>query len=177
MTKEQFISNLSNWNSYLPLLWEAIESTKGSIIELGMGEGSTVRLHEYAVLNKRHLYSFESNREWYDKFCHLQTISKWHSTRFVGDNWDILHEQMAKHEYPIGVLFSDEAPGEMRKYNISMFCNVAQVVVAHDTEIESDGGYKFSLIEPLFKYKNRIQYNGTDTCAFSNFIDVSKWSA
>ena len=181
MTRDQFISNLSNWNSYLPMLWKALESTKGDVIELGVGEGSTQKLHDYANSYKRSLFSYESSIEWYDRYKHLQNSTVYHSTTFVGNNWTILHEHQAhlrmlsENTRKIGVLFSDEAPGEIRKYNISMFCNIAQVIVAHDSEKESDHGYKFSLVEPLFKYVKRTEFNGTGTTAFSNFIDVTKW--
>lgn len=171
MTRDQFISNLSNWNSYLPILWIALESTQGDVIELGVGDGSTEKLNAYCYDSGRHLFSYESNTEWYKRYEKLTGIG-YHQVEFVGNNWQIMQE---RHRVPIGVLFSDEAPGEMRKYNISMFCNIAQIIVAHDSEKESDHGYKFSLVEPLFKYVKRIEFNGTGTTAFSNFIDVTKW--
>lgn len=165
-----FISNLSHWNSYLPLLYHALEATDGDVIELGMGDGSTLKLHEYCKVKGRKLYSYESNLEWYRKFEEFRTNE--HSIQYIGGNWQPMIEN---HRQQVGVLFSDEAPGEMRKYNISMFCNIAQVVVAHDTELGSDHGYKFSLVEPLFKYKKRYEFEGADACAFSNFINVTKW--
>lgn len=171
MSREHFISNLSHWNSYLPLLWEALENTSGDVVELGMGDGSTAKLHDYCFRNGRKLSSYDSNLEWYRRFEKYRSVD--HAVEYVGDNWQVMIE---RHRKPIGVLFSDEAPGEMRKYNISMFCNLAQVVVAHDTELSNDHGYKFSLVEPLFKYKKRFEFQGADACAFSNFIDVSKWS-
>jgi hypothetical protein len=169
--RHRFIDNLSHWNSYLPLLWEALESTKGDVIELGMGDGSTEKLHEYCRQNSRKLFSYESNEAWYRKFEKLNTVD--HRLEYVGPNWQPMIEN---HRGEVGVLFSDEAPGEMRKYNISMFCNIAQVIVAHDTEPSNDGGYKFSLIKPLFKYIKHFQFQGADATAFSNFIDVTKWS-
>lgn len=170
MNKGQFVHDVSHWNSYLPLLWLALEETKGDVIELGMGDGSTAKLHEYCRSNSRKLFSYESNEEWYRKFEKLNTVD--HRLEYVGHNWQPMIEN---HRGPIGVLFSDEAPGEMRKYNISMFCNTAQIIVAHDTEPSNDGGYKFSLVKPLFKYIKHYQHEGADATAFSNFIDVSKW--
>jgi hypothetical protein len=169
MTREQFISNLSNWNSYLPALWEALENTEGDVIELGVGDGSTVKLDTYCVHNRRTLCSYESNIDWYDKF----RTDYSHDITYVGANWQIMQE---RHRSNVGVLFSDEAPGEMRKYNISMFCNIAQVIVAHDSEKESDHGYKFSLVKPLFKYVKETEFNGTGTAIFSNFLDVTKFN-
>lgn len=172
MTREQFISDLSPWNSYLPLLWEALENTDGDIIELGIGEGSTEKLHNYTYFKHRRLFSYESNLIFYRNFEPLRGTS-YHSIEYVGSNWQTMIEC---HRKPIGVLFSDEAPGEMRKYNIAMFCNLAQVVVAHDAEESNDHGYKFSLVKPLFKYHKLHDFPGASTIALSNFIDVSKWA-
>lgn len=170
MTHAQFISNLSYWNSYLPILWEALENTEGDVIELGVGGGSTEKLHEYCKANNKKLFSYESDLSFYREFEKYRTEN--HVIEYVGNNWLPMIEN---HRSNVGVLFSDEAPGEMRKYNISMFCNIAQVVVAHDTEKGNDHGYKFSLIEPLFKHNKRFEYTGADATAFSNFIDVSNW--
>lgn len=177
MTREQFISDLSHWNSYLPLLWEALENTTGDVVELGMGDGSTVKLHDYSRdtsrYNQRNLYSYESNLDWYRKFEYLSGKNfAIHEVTYVGNNWEPMIE---RHREPIGVLFSDEAPGEMRKYNIAMFAQTAQVIIAHDAEPSNDGGYKYSLLKPLFKYTKLHEFPGASTAAFSNFIDVSKW--
>lgn len=171
MTREQFISDLSHWNSYLPLLYQALENTSGDVIELGMGDGSTEKLHNYCKENGRNLTSYEANLEWYHKFERFRT--QFHTLEYVGDNWQILHEQQCGKQ--IGVLFSDESPGEMRKYNVSMFCNTAKIIVVHDSEPSNDHGYKFSLIRPLFKFAKDFEYPGANATAFSNFIDVSQW--
>lgn len=170
MTEKEFTCNLSNWNSYLPLLWLALENTSGDVVELGMGDGSTEKLHEYCKDTARNLYSYETNEEWFRRHERFRTSK--HKIEWVGNNWQIMIE---RHRHPIGVLFSDEAPGEMRKYNVSMFCNLAQVIVVHDSEPSNDHGYKFSLVRPLFKYAKDFEYPGANATAFSNFIDVSKW--
>lgn len=171
MTKDQFTSNLSHWNSYLPLLWHALQGTEGDVIEAGIGDGSTGKLHEYCQESSRKLFSYESNLEWYRKYEGMR--SQEHAIEYVGLNWEVM---VARHREPIGVLFSDEAPGEMRKYNIAMFCNTAQVIIAHDAEPSNDGGYKYSLLKPLFKYTKLHEFPGASTAAFSNFVDVSKWT-
>lgn len=170
MTKSDFISGMDDYSSHLPLLWEALEATEGEVIELGIGNGSTPKLHEYCKQRKRSLFSYENNLEWYRKFEHLRNSH--HSIEYTQD-W---LEPIQRHRYTIGVLFSDEAPGFIRKYNIAMFSQNAKIIVAHDTEEKSDHGYLFSLVEPLFKYQKKFILDGVGATAFSNFIDVSKWT-
>lgn len=170
MTREQFVGTYSYWDSHRPLLWEAMEATTGDIIELGVGGGSTEQLHEYCKARGRRLFSYESSLEYYRQFEKFRT--DWHQVEFVGENWEPMIE---RHRGNVGVLFSDEAPGQIRKYNISMFCNIANIIVAHDAEKESDHGYKYSLVKPLFKYHKLHEFPGASTAAFSNFIDVSKF--
>jgi len=171
MSKEWFLSGMDSWSSHLPLLWEALEATQGEVIELGIGNGSTPKLHEYCKEKKRSLFSYENSLDWYRKFEHLHDRN--HSIEYT-QNWV---EPIERHRYTIGVLFSDEAPGEIRKYNIAMFCNTAQVVIAHDAEKNSSIGYRYDLVAPLFKYRRIYEHeSGVHTAAFSNFVDVTKWT-
>jgi len=176
MTREQFVGNHSFWDSYKPLLWEALQNTDGDVVELGMGDGSTEKLHNYCKENNRKLFSYESNLEWYKKFEKFRTYAKredhFHEVEYVGDNWEVFQE---RHREPIGVLFSDEAPGHMRKYNISMYATLAKVIVVHDADESTDHGYRLSWVKPLFKYHALHEFPGASTAVFSNFIDVSAW--
>lgn len=170
MNKGQFVYDVTNWNSYLPLLWLALENTSGDVVELGVGDGSTKKLHDYCKENGRILHSYESDEGWFRKFERFRTQR--HAVEYVGHNWEVFIE---RHREPFGVLFSDEAPGHMRKYNISMCSTLAKVVVVHDAEPGNDHGYRFSWVRPLFKYHTLHEFPGASTAAFSNYIDVSKW--
>lgn len=170
MTREEFIKDISYWNSHLVLLWHALENTDGDVIELGVGDGSTQKLHDYCKDKGRKLYSYDSNIDWFRKFEHLN--SEGHRLECVHNNWQVMIENHRQH---VGLVFSDEAPGEIRKYNIAMFCNLADAIVAHDAELSNDGGYKFSLVKPLFKYHKMHDFPGASTAAMSNFIKVNEW--
>jgi hypothetical protein len=170
MTKQQFVSDVSHWNSYLELLWAALENTSGDVIELGLGHGSTIKLHDYCQDRGRRLFSYDASLEWYLKFEHLRSEN--HRIECVHNNWQVMIENHRQH---IGLLFSDESPGEIRKYNIAMFCNLSDVCLAHDAEDSNDIGYRFSLVKPLFKYHKMHIYPGASTAAMSNYIDVTKW--
>ena len=169
MTKEKFTECLSGWNSHLPLLWQALESTDGEVVELGMGIGSTPQLHEYCHNAKRQLFSYDNNLEYYKKFEFLRKPG--HAIEYTQD-W---LEPVERHRYMLGVLLSDEAPGHMRKYNIAIFAQNVHVIVVHDTEVKHDHGYLISLVRPLFKYSRDYVFDQVGATAFSNFIDVSQW--
>lgn len=170
MTKEQFIGQIDNWCSHRRLLWEAMEATTGPVVEFGMGPGSTMVLDEYCRDAGRMVFSYENNYEWFSKFASLH--SSYHYMNHVLD-WD---DALWRHREMVGVAFIDHAPGERRKYDIAMFSTLAQVVVVHDSEPSSDHGYKISLAAPLFKYRKDDASYPANATAFSNFIDVSKWS-
>jgi hypothetical protein len=169
MTHENFIGKIENWNSHRRLLWQALEATQGHVVEFGIGPGSTGALDEYCRDAGRMLFSYENNKEWFDKYAYMK--SSYHYMTFVMD-WD---DALKEHREHIGVAFIDHAPGHRRKYDVAMFSTLAAIVVVHDSEPEADHGYRISLAAPLFKYRKDDASFPAHATAFSNFIDVSKW--
>lgn len=166
MTKEKFTQITSNYDSHRPLLWEALEATKGLVIEMGCGYGSTPFLSEYCVSRNRELISYENNKEW------LYKMNKDHSHEMhLITDWNIVS---LKHGFA-SVVFIDHAPGERRKYDIQAFAGGAEVIVCHDTEPAADHGYKMRAELKKFKYMIDYETNGAWATAVSNYIDVTKW--
>jgi hypothetical protein len=164
MTKEKFTQITSNYDSHRPLLWAALESTKGLVMELGCGYGSTPFISEYTKEKKREFVSYENNKEWYNKL----NAELPNQIIFVTD-WDTV--KICK---PC-VLFIDHAPGERRKTDIQRFSNHAQIIVCHDSEPAADHGYKMRPELKKFKYMIDYQTDGAWATAVSNFIDVTKF--
>lgn len=162
MTKEQFTQITSNYDSHRPLLWSALEATTGLVVEMGCGYGSTPFLTEYCAERKRELLSYENNEEWYkkmkDEFPHIKFVK----------NWDFVQCRPS-------VLFCDHAPGERRKVDIYRFSDWAEIIVAHDTELAADHGYKMRAELKNFKYLIDYETDGAWCTAVSNFIDVTKF--
>lgn len=161
MTKEYFIQYDSNWHSHRPLLWEALEATKHlklPVLELGCGEGSTPRLREYCKENDLELFSYDFDGGYAKKYGAVH-VSSWDNI-----SW--------RKEY--GVVLVDESPGEHRKESLRLLHHV-KIVVAHDTEIAADHGYRMRA--ELKKYKYQIDYktDGAWASAVSNFHDVTKF--
>jgi len=168
MTKEEFIYGAGNWDNHRFLLWPALEETEGTIIEMGMGNGSTRFLRKYAINNNRHLFSYENNLEWFEKFP--LEHSDFHEMIYLSD-WDLVSNNIANPD----VVFIDHAPGERRKIDIVRFADKAKVIVCHDTEPAADHGYQMRAELAKFKYQIDYQSPGAWASAVSNFIDVTKF--
>lgn len=164
MTKEEFLNDFQNWDNHRPLLWEALELTKGDIIEMGMGQGSTPYLSQYAKDSNRNLYSYDNNLEWYQKFTGLTSNN--HTLTYTID-WDLVSK---KHPNP-DVVFIDHAPGERRYIDVGLFADKAKIIVIHDTEPAATG-YMMNKIWHLFKYRKDFKSEGAWASMVSNYIKL-----
>jgi len=145
-----------NWNSYRPLLFEALELTKeGKVFEFGVGDGSTPLLKQYCKENNRAYKGFDYNSDWSIKY----------DAQLITD-WDSIELEL------ISVLFVDHSPGERRVDDIIKWRNHAKIIVAHDTEPAADGGYQMSKAWVLFKYVRHYETNGAWATIASNYINV-----
>lgn len=163
--------------SYYPLLYKALESTTGEVVEMGTGHGSTPLLHEYCTENKRTLESYETEKTWIEKF--EETANDYHSFTLLDRGaWDICSEQNPQPS----VVFVDHAPGERRKDDIMKFKDKAEIIVIHDTEPHGAGDYRVRPLFGKFKYCVEVMSVAPDpnvagawATAVSDKIDITKW--
>jgi hypothetical protein len=168
MTKKDWTPTANDLN-YYPLLKEALDATKGTVIECGTGHGSTPMLHEYCLENSRMLYSFETDTNWLKKFEHFNdgTHKLW-----LIDNWRDVYTNHSTAD----VIFVDHAPGEDRKIMIKDYLDTKGIIVVHDTELgQADLGYKVRATFKNFKYVVEVRTPGVWANALSNHIDITKW--
>jgi len=158
----------SAYNSHRPFLKIALQNvSRGTIIELGMGEGSTPIFSEAAKEQERKFISYENNPDWYKKMAYLH--SPYNSLKFVTDWNKVILE-------PCHILFIDHAPGERRKVDIERFKGVAEIIIVHDTETEAEYVYGMTEILSRFKYRIDLQQKGMPrTTIVSDKIDVTTW--
>lgn len=174
---KQKFTPTNNDLSYYPLLYKALEATKGEIIEMGTGHGSTPLLHEYATRYKRFLESYETEKTWLSEFETLE--NQYHSFTLVcRECWDSCSNM---HPNP-SVVFIDHAPGERRKEDILKFKDSAEIIVIHDTEPTGAGDYQVRQHFGKFKYVVEVMSNapnpheaGAWATALSNTVDITKW--
>lgn len=165
--KEKFKSSGGDL-CYYPLLYKALESTKGAVLEMGMGFGSTPLLNEYCKKKARKLFSFDFNLSWKEKFDDL--LHEDHKSFLIKD-WDDVFNNYSD----ASLIFIDHSPGERRKVDLELFKDTKGIVVIHDTEPTGAGDYRVRPLFNLYKYVVEVQTEGAWATALSNEIDITKW--
>lgn len=152
--------------SHLPILMKAVESTTGSILELGCGLYSTTPLHWACYIPKRKLVTYENNSDYFDFLKSYET--EWHEVHCI-DDWDAIDISR-----PWSVAFIDHSPAERRGIELGRVTH-AEYVICHDSEGRNDRQYKWSLSKHLYKYQ--FEYKGAypHTSIYSNFHDVTDY--
>lgn len=177
--KNKFFNEVNDWNNHLPLMWNAMQETRGDIIECGLGGGSTEQLHSYCEFNRRRLFSFEYDENWLKEFAHLENDT--HKIHLIKD-WDKMKDICPNPS----VILIDHSPGTRRIVDIERFKDINGILVIHDTQPPPTAAdYGYNQIWPLFKYKVDLEvemnrevdppHNRTWASAVSNVYDVTKW--
>jgi predicted O-methyltransferase YrrM len=160
------LEHLSGFENHRPVLLAALNATKGHVLEMGMGIGSTPHLSEYCIKHNRKLTSLENNVFYFSMFNLLS-----HDMELV--DWTTKRHDRRKY----GVVFIDHAPSEQRHIDAILLKNKAQIIVVHDCEHEGKDydSYFISRIADNFKYRKDFKPENQveKTVMFSNFIDVS----
>ncbi len=160
-----FTGTSSGYDTHRPILCEAVLRTRGPIVELGIGEGSTPALHAVAVAFSRQLFSFDNNPDWITKYLslrneyhHLALMSSWDECPIESHFWS--------------VAFVDHAPAERRVVEIGRLRYSAELLVVHDTQ---DRAYGFESTFDSFAYRFDYRVHPQWTTVLSNYVDVSGW--
>lgn len=156
---EEWVIN-NDWDSHRPALWLAWDNTRGFVIEMGCGHGSTELLGQFCNIYSRPFVSFDTDEEWANKFSY---------TLFIKD-------VMLIPEMKVDLLFVDSKPGEQRKEVIEKWKDHAKVIVIHDTQPSAN--YVYGMAEVLNTFKYRLDYTPEGkpwATIVSNFVDVEKW--
>lgn len=169
----EFLKDVSNWNNHRPLLYLALElSRTGDILELGCGDGSTTHLHCYSAITNRKIVSYDNNKEWVDRYVHLNNdLHSFVSSAEPKEVDEIVNKAIVN---LTSVCLVDHAPGERRWEDIKTIANHIPFIVIHDSESEATG-YMLNKIWGLFKYRLNLNSPGACATLVSNFIDVTQF--
>jgi hypothetical protein len=153
------------YNSHRPMLWMALEHTKGHVTELGCGYGSTSLLSMYCAMHTRTFSSFDTDPFWSNKF------------RGVTELVSFYRDPIAPAPvYNISVLFIDSAPGEERASLVEEYRNKALILIVHDTEPGAEAVYHIQDVLSSFPYRCDLLVPGLpQTTAVSMVYDFKDW--
>ena len=164
----------SEWYSHRPMLFMALESTNGLVVEMGMGNGSTQLIREYCA-EKRRFKSYETNNDWFINIGNNMKDTPLYSYA----SFHLVENYSNIAETGIDLLFIDSAPGEQRKELIEKFASHTNIIVVHDTEPGAEYVYGMNDILSTFKHRcDLVWTNGKgypQTTAVSNTFDFTGW--
>lgn len=147
--------------THFPILAAALERSKGSVLELGIGDYSTPLLHYHCSRTERPVLSVDNNAEWMALFRTYER-PPWHTFHLIDDWKNFLPAPILS----FGVVFVDLAPGDMRPVMARRLKDHATFIVCHDTEAYGDG---WASLKGVFKYETIWKQYPTWTTVYSNF--------
>lgn len=132
---------MNPWATHQPALIWAIEKSEGDVLELGVGNSSTILLNSLLKNTSRNLVSAEDTASWLDQFIHME--SNFHKFKIVErsiEKWKKFIDDCSKENW--GVVFVDQAYGDVwypvRNYSVEVLSNVSDYVVVHDADLCPD---------------------------------------
>ena len=136
----------SDFFTHQPVLYAAVMDSKGPILELGCGEGSTPLLHQLCEEQGRILITIDNNRDWWHRYS-AKYATPWHKFIFTED-WSATLEDF-ENGTEWGVIFVDQSPWGARKKSIELLGDNTRYVVLHDCDYFPEQGGWGKCITPI----------------------------
>lgn len=163
MSREEFLTEVSDWSNHRYLLWPALEATKESpypVLEMGCGDGSTPYLKQYCQDNNRRLRSMDNDPHWAAKF----------GAEVISDDWNY-QKWFYKQQY--SVVLIDHAPGHKRREALELFASFPahfQIIVIHDSEPRGWNASDYRVRDIFNKFKYKHDFIGQDKGAWASWL-------
>lgn len=115
--------------THQPVLIEAVKRTKGPILEMGSGEGSTVLLHKLCG-DSREIWTVDHDPSWLRKYSGQFPGANhvFHALTFAG----MLHSTALRREW--GIVFLDQGDWQSREDCLGVLKEYAEIVIVHDSD-------------------------------------------
>lgn len=166
----------SPYYSHQPVLAGYVERTRGPVLELGCGDGSTPMLHALCEPAGRLLISVEADAAWASRFAPLQTPT--HELH-VPRGWDDPEFMDSVPHLPWSVAFVDQGSWDSRVRAVAALADTADFLVLHDSDYYTVPSHNISWIvkadgKPVYDFKYWKEYRppasvgGTPTVVCSN---------
>ncbi|MBI9087014.1 MAG: hypothetical protein JEZ11_25695 [Desulfobacterales bacterium] len=133
-----FSHRTNNFATHQPVLYSAVQRSKGPVAEFGCGYGSTPLLHKFCAEQGRPVVTFESNAEWIDKIrAEFASDTHW----FIEvEDWETIVRHPIVQQTDWGLLFVDQAPFEARLWTVKALGDLPAYFVIHDCDYFPEHG-------------------------------------
>jgi phospholipid N-methyltransferase len=129
--KYESYESSNGWYSHrLYLFKELISLNDGvSILEFGVGDGSSILIHDYCKENKNaQAIAFETDKNWFLKIKDQYELENY---KFILlENWSNLQQYLENKTYDL--VFIDQSPWEARIESIDFLKNQCKTIMLHD---------------------------------------------
>ena len=156
--------DLKSYSTFIPMLLRAMSITDGPVIELGSGPSSTPLLHWLCKEQKRRLFTYEKDPDFYRVFRRFR--SGYHSISLV-ESWA---EFNTRRSWSVALIDHDIEEENARAKTALRLRNKADFILLHDSDHEDLYGY--GKIYDKFKYKYTWKFARPWTTVVSNLKEM-----
>jgi hypothetical protein len=129
--KYESYESSNGWYSHRLYLFKELVSLNenASILEFGVGDGSSILIHDYCKENKNaQAIAFETDKSWFLKMKDQYELENY---RFVFlESWSDLQQHLENKIYDL--VFVDQSPWEARIESIDLIKDKSRTVMVHD---------------------------------------------
>ena len=145
----------------------AILSSEGPVLELGCSNHTTAQIHALCSRSKHRIVTIESDINWFDLYCDLQT--DWHDVKLI-EPFDL--EFATETQWGVVLIGNNSELNQLQE--LRQFRYNADIII-----LQCDMSFVEAYSELLdsFKYQIREPFNHDyecDTVILSNTIDLNK---
>ena len=172
--KFTFQHRTNTFATHQPVLWEAVQRTRGAVVEFGCGFGSTPMLHFLCSQQNRELLTLESDPVWLSKF--VKRYSTPHHRFLHVEDWDSLLKDPAIVDRKWDVAFVDQAPWEARHKTVVCMKKMCTFIVLHDCDYFPTNGMFGTVIKPIRNMNDTGERDYSDIFRyFKEYFPLPPW--
>ena len=158
--------------------------TEGPVLELGIGEYSSVIMHEICEKQRRYLKTVTQDEKWHKKYEFLSSptheivlisggpnLPGWeHQHPAWENNTEVIKTIPNTTEGRWGLAMIDQAPGNARIWSMKQIRNMTDFFIVHDTDEMKH--YRYGPIFKTFKYSKWYQRLKPYTTVLSDLREI-----
>lgn len=156
----------TNLRNLAPIITAILNST-GPVLELGCSNHTTAQIHALCSHSKHKIITVESDINWFDLYCDLQTT--WHDVKLI-EPFDL---EFASHDQDWGVVLIGNNSELQQLQELRQFRYNSEIIIL---QCSAEFIAAYSELLNSFKYQIREPFNIDYNCAtvlLSNTIDLN----